>query len=154
MKQLTCIVCPNGCRISAEHVGGRYVFTGNKCPRGADFAQTELTAPVRSVTTTVRTVFDDMPVLPVRTKGEIPKALIPELLRTLNGITVTCRTGIGEIIAADISGAGVDIIATSDMLNSSVEGGTSHARAACPDRGFGDAKRQGDSDGQSGYDPL
>ena len=40
MRQLTCIVCPNGCRISAKLSDGRYVFAGNKCPRGADFAQT------------------------------------------------------------------------------------------------------------------
>jgi CxxC motif-containing protein len=111
VKQLTCIVCPNGCRISAELRDGRYEFSGNKCPRGADFAKTELTAPVRSVTTTVRTTFNYMPALPVKTNGEIPKALIPALIRALCDVTVTREIGFGETVAEDVLSTGVDVVA-------------------------------------------
>jgi CxxC motif-containing protein len=111
LKQLTCIVCPNSCRISTEIVDGQYVFTGNKCPRGADFAKTELTAPTRSVTTTVRTSFDFMPALPVKTKGEISKALIPAIIRALADIVVTREIGFGGVIVENILGTGVDVIA-------------------------------------------
>jgi len=118
LKKITCIICPNGCRITAEKPNGQYVFSGNRCSRGVDFAMTELTAPVRSVTTTVRTAFHDVPVLPVRTKGEVPKERIPEIIRALAKVLVSEKIGIGETVVPDILGSGVDVIATSDLLRS------------------------------------
>jgi CxxC motif-containing protein len=56
------------------------------------------------------------PVLPVRTKGEVPKEKIKEIIRELSGITITERIGIGDTVAADILGTGCDVIAASDML--------------------------------------
>ncbi len=121
MKQLTCIVCPIGCRITAEIKDGQYVFSGNRCARGEEFALAELAAPRRSLTTTMRTAFRGMPVLPVRTNGEIPKDMIPSVMRALKNVTVTERIGIGETVVSDILGTGCDIIATSDMLKSDKE---------------------------------
>jgi CxxC motif-containing protein len=93
-----------------------YVFFGNKCLKGIHFAKTELTSPARSLTTTVRTSFPEMPVLPVSTSGEVPKEKIPEIIRALAKVTVTERIGIGETVVANISGTGCGIIATSNML--------------------------------------
>jgi len=115
MKQITCITCPIGCRITIEAADGGYVFSGNKCPKGARFAQTELTAPVRSLTTTVRTAFPAMPVLSVRTNGEVPKEKISDIIRELSKITITEKIGIGETVVANIAGTGCGIIATSNM---------------------------------------
>lgn len=115
MKQLTCIVCPIGCRITAVRKDADYEFFGNRCARGAQFAMTELTAPRRSLTTTVRTAFHNMPALPVRTNGEIPKGLIPEVMRALGKVVVSDRIGIGETVVKDILGSGCDVIATNDM---------------------------------------
>jgi len=116
MKQITCITCPIGCRVSIEAADNGYVFSGNRCPRGAEFAKTEITAPVRSLTTTVRTAFPEMPVLPVRTNGEVPKEKIKEIMRELSKVVVTERIGIGKIVIANILGTGCDIIVTSDIL--------------------------------------
>lgn len=121
MKEITCIVCPNGCRIHAEMQSGQYVFTGQRCARGQEFARTELTAPMRSITTTVRTVFRELPVLPVRTNGEVPKEMIPAIIRELAKVLISDRIGIGETVAADILNSGVDIIATSNLLKSGEE---------------------------------
>lgn len=118
MKMLTCIACPLGCRITVQMQEGQYTFSGNRCARGLDFARTELTAPTRSVTTTVRTLYPDAPVLPVRTKGEVPKEMIPEIIRILSGVSVSERIGIGETVVADILGSGCDVIATNSMLKS------------------------------------
>lgn len=118
MKEITCIVCPIGCRITAETKEGEYVFSGNRCARGEDFAKAELTAPRRSLTTTVRTAFHDMPVLPVRTNGEIPKEMIPDAMRVLGGVLVSEKIGIGDVVVKDILGSGCDVIATSDYLKS------------------------------------
>ena len=115
MKQLTCITCPTGCRITIDSANGDFIFTGNKCPKGAVFAKAEMTFPVRSLTTTVRTIFPDMPVIPVRTKGEVPKEKIPAIMRELSRITIGKRVGIGETVAVNILETGCDIIATRNM---------------------------------------
>jgi CxxC motif-containing protein len=57
-----------------------------------------------------------MPVLPVRTNGEVPKEKIKEIIRELSKIVITEKIGIGETVAANILGTGCDIIATSNML--------------------------------------
>jgi len=116
MKQITCITCPIGCRITIDSVNGEYAFSGNKCTRGLEFAKNEMTSPVRSLTTTVRTSFPQMPVLPVRTNGEVPKEKIKEIIRELSKVVITEKIGIGETVAANILGTGCDIIATSNML--------------------------------------
>ena len=112
-SSLTCIICPIGCRITIGAVNGDYVFSGNKCPKGAEFARMEITAPLRTLTTTVRTIFPGMPVLPVRTSGEVPKARLTEIIRELSKVVVTEKINIGETVVADILGTGCDIIATS-----------------------------------------
>jgi len=116
MKQITCITCPIGCRVTIDAVNGEYSFSGNKCARGLEFAKNEMTSPVRSLTTTVRTSFPQMPVLPVRTNGEVPKEKIREIIRELSKFVITEKIGIGETVAANILGTGRDIIATSNML--------------------------------------
>jgi len=116
MKQITCITCPIGCRITIDVANGEYSFSGNKCTRGLEFAKNEMTSPVRSLTTTVRTSFPQMPVLSVRTNGEVPKEKIKEIIRELSKIVITEKIGIGETVAANILGTGCDIIATSNML--------------------------------------
>jgi CxxC motif-containing protein len=97
------------------------MFSGNKCPRGADFAKTELTAPTRSVTTTVRTVFSNMPALPVKTKGEIPKALMPAIINALADVVVTRETGFGGVIVENILGTGIDVVACGTTKGSGVK---------------------------------
>jgi len=118
MKTILCIVCPNGCRLSAEKgkEGSGYAISGNKCKRGIDFAIAEITNPMRTLTTTVRTSFPGIPVLPVRTAGEIPKGKIREAMNCLNAITVNRPLGIGETVLENLLGLGVDIIVTSDIL--------------------------------------
>ncbi len=118
MKTILCIVCPNSCRLSAEKSadGSGFAISGNKCKRGIDFAIAEITNPMRTLTTTIRTSFPNVPVLPVRTAGEIPKGKIRDVMNCLNAITVSQPLGIGEPVAENILGLDVDIIVTSDIL--------------------------------------
>jgi CxxC motif-containing protein len=64
----------------------------------------------------VRTSFPGIPVLPVRTDGEIPKGKIRELMGFLNTITVNEALGIGSIVAENALGLGINVIATSNVL--------------------------------------
>jgi CxxC motif-containing protein len=125
MKEILCIVCPNGCRLHAEksaegYVIEDYTISGNKCKRGVDFAIAEITNPTRTLTTTVRTSFPGVPVLPVRTAGEIPKGKIGELMNFINTIMVSRPLGIGETVAENVFGLGVNVIVTSDMIKEEV----------------------------------
>jgi CxxC motif-containing protein len=116
VREILCIVCPNGCRLQVEENGGELRIAGNKCGRGIDFARAEMTSPMRSVTTTVRTAFPEVPALPVRTGGEIPKGKIPELMRLLGGVVVREPLGIGDAAAENILGLGINMIVTSNIL--------------------------------------
>lgn len=101
-KNITCISCPIGCRITAEITDNTFNFSGNKCKKGEDFAKAELTNPLRSLTTTVKTAFPEVPVLPVRTQNEIPKDKINDIISKLSGIIINERIGIGEMVADGI----------------------------------------------------
>ena len=114
--EIVCIVCPNGCRIRCAQTEGGIVCSGQKCKRGETYAAAELTHPMRSLTTSVRTAFTDSPVVSVRTDGEIEKAKLIDVTKALGSVIVNQRVKIGDIIAENICGTGVNIICTSDRL--------------------------------------
>lgn len=115
-KELLCIVCPTGCRLTAEQDGEEITVSGNSCKRGVDFARAELTHPTRTLATTVRTVFPGAPVLPVRTNGEVPKESIPAVMDALARLVVDKPLACGDTVAGDVAGTGCGVIATSNIL--------------------------------------
>lgn len=117
MREFVCIVCPNGCRLQAETLAdGTVRVQGNTCPRGEAFGIAELTNPTRSLTTTVRTAFPAMPMLPVRTAGELPKAKLAAAMRAVNDVLIEKKLRCGDIVLRDLAGTGVDLIATESIL--------------------------------------
>ena len=110
--ELVCIVCPRGCRITVDGDN----ITGNTCKKGLEFAKSEMTCPMRTVCSTVATSFSEMPVLPVRTNGEIPKVKIKELMTLINSIVVDKKVKKGDIIAENIVGTSVNLIATESVF--------------------------------------
>lgn len=116
-KEMLCITCPTGCRLQAEKLpDGTINVTGNRCKRGIAFATAELTCPTRSLTTTVRTTLAGVPVLPVRTNGEIPKDSLGSAMEEIAACLLKEPLPIGGIVLRNISGSGVDLIATSNQL--------------------------------------
>lgn len=116
MREMTCITCPNGCTLQVEETEGQIRVSGNRCKRGEAFAVSELTHPMRTVCSTVRTVYPEAPVLPVRVSAEIPKEKIFDVMREINQVLVDRRVGRGEVLIENVLGLGVDVIATSDLL--------------------------------------
>ena len=115
-KEIVCIECPNGCRILAAPSESGARFSGYRCKRGLAYAEAELTRPMRTLTTSVRTVFADSPVVSVRTDGEIEKAMIRDIIDALGKIVVIRRIRIGDVVAENVCGTGVNIVCTSDRL--------------------------------------
>ena len=116
MKELICIICPNGCNLVVNQEGEKISVTGNKCAKGEKFAVDELTHPARTISSTVRTSFAVVPVLPVRVSAEIPKNRISDVMAEINKVVVSAPVSRGEIIIPNVLGLNVDVIATSSIL--------------------------------------
>ena len=81
-KSFICINCPLGCPLTVTVENGEVKsVTGNTCKRGELYAVKEVTAPARTVTSTVRVLNGERPVVAVRTKTDIPKGKIFGALR-------------------------------------------------------------------------
>ena len=116
-RELTCIVCPRGCALSVELVqqeDGVKVLSvlGNGCRRGISYAESECTAPVRTLTTTVRTSGGG--VVAVKTASPIPKGKMMEAMAALARVSAVEPVKIGDVIVKDILGTGVDVVATAN----------------------------------------
>ena len=116
MKEMICIVCPNGCRMEAEESDGRILVRGNRCKRGEEFVRSELTCPMRTVCSTVRTAFSEAPALPVRVSAPIPKDQIFPVMHAIHEVYLTRRVARGEAVIRDVLGLGVAVIATIGIL--------------------------------------
>lgn len=115
MVNMTCIICPVGCSLSAEtDENGAIHVTGNGCPRGAKYAESELTHPVRTLTDIVRLTNRDV-MLSVKSSGPLPKELLLKAAEFLAGVSAAAPVNIGDVIVSDILGTGVDIVATKEI---------------------------------------
>ena len=112
MKEFTCIICPRGCRLKVDD---QMNVTGNTCPRGKQYAISELTNPVRTITSSVRVSNRDDLLVSVKTSGSIPKGKIFEVMDEINKLEVEAPTRIGQVVKANILGLGVDIIVTKNI---------------------------------------
>lgn len=114
MKELICIVCPQGCHLCVDEEDG-YQVTGNRCKRGEEYGKTELQNPTRTITSTVAVRGGLYPRCPVKTSAPIPKGMIFEAMETLDGIVLDVPVQLGQVVVRDICGTGVDFITTREM---------------------------------------
>jgi CxxC motif-containing protein len=109
---MTCIECPEGCRLELEADGSRLItVTGNKCKRGAAYARQETEAPLRTLTTSVLTSGLDLKMLPVRSSKPIPREKLAAAMDAVKRIVVTSPLKAGAVVAPDLLGLGADLIA-------------------------------------------
>ena len=112
-KQITCIVCPRGCIMTAEGSGDQWVVTGNACKRGEKHAIGECTNPVRTVTSIVRIANREDTMVPVKTLAPIPKGEMFTIMEKIHATTVEAPIAIGDVIIEDV--CGIQIIATKEV---------------------------------------
>ena len=116
MMELTCIVCPRGCTINYDIVNGEAVnISGNSCPRGKTYCETEIKAPTRMLTSTVPIEGAHYHQLPVITSAPIPKGKIFEVMEEIHRAKVTAPVKVGDVVIADAAGTGIDILASRSM---------------------------------------
>ena len=112
MKELTCIVCPRGCRLTIDD---DLNVTGNSCPRGAIYAKDELTNPKRMITSIVRVNNRENCVASVKTSTSIPKGMIFEVMEEINKVRVDATVSIGDVAIKNVLNTGADIIITKNV---------------------------------------
>ena len=113
-RELTCIRCPIGCHITVELDNGEVKsISGNSCPRGEEYAASEVTHPERIVTSLVTLKGGERPVVSVKTAGNVPKEKMMDVVGALKDVSARAPVNIGDVIVKDIAGTGVDIVATS-----------------------------------------
>ena len=116
--ELTCIGCPMGCQLIVTMEDGAVVsVTGNTCPRGDAYARKEVTAPTRIVTSTVRVTGGTLAMVSCKTRSDIPKGKIFDVVRALKDVEVPAPITIGQVLAENVAGTGVDIIATKNIAH-------------------------------------
>ena len=113
IRDLTCINCPMGCRITVTMDGSDITsVTGNTCKRGDTYARTEVTSPVRTVTTTIKVVNGRQDRVSCKTKEPVPKNKIFEVMEAINNTTCNAPIKIGDILIDNVADTGVSIVAT------------------------------------------
>ena len=72
MKEFTCIMCPRGCRLTADSDLYELTVSGNACERGREYAESEYSNPVRTVTFNVGVSGGERRVVSARTARPVP----------------------------------------------------------------------------------
>ncbi len=111
-KEMTCIVCPRGCHLIIDENNN---VTGNSCPRGKEYAISEITRPMRSVTTTIRVINRDHEVVSVKTDKNIDKDKMMDVIALANSLSVEAPCHVGDIVASNILGSDVNLVITKNI---------------------------------------
>ena len=116
-KEMTCIVCPQGCRllVDIDDKTKDIQVSNHKCKRGPIYAQKELTNPTRFLTATIAIENATHHRLPIKSSMEVPKQEMFNIMRELNHVIVKAPVECGDIVVKNILGLNIDIIATRDM---------------------------------------
>lgn len=116
VKELTCIRCPIGCNIKVTMEEGQVVeIKGNNCHRGEQYARKEVAEPMRTVTTTLRVRNGYSTRVSCKTKEDVPKEMVMEILEQLKDIVVDAPVNEGDVLVENVAGTGVDLIATKSI---------------------------------------
>ena len=112
VRELTCIVCPKGCQLKVELDDNKKVVSveGYTCKRGLEYAKTEFTSPMRTLTTTAP--IEGGGVVPVKTDKPIPKDLLFECMKEINLSRVPPNAQVGYIVIENVFNTGANVVTT------------------------------------------
>lgn len=117
-REIVCIVCPNGCRmkVSVNEENKVTLVENALCTRGEAYAKDEIQSPKRSLTSTIRVVGGNFPLVSIRSDRPIPKAKLKEALIVLRKLELTAPIRYHQVIIKDLLGTGANIITTKEVL--------------------------------------
>ena len=106
-----CTICPMGCKMAVDSAMN---VTGNTCKRGEKYAIQEVTAPERTLTTTMYAESGVM--VPVKTDRPVPREKLSSCMKEINCKTLILPIEAGDIIIENIEKTGANVIATRSFL--------------------------------------
>ncbi|MDO5416969.1 MAG: DUF1667 domain-containing protein [Lachnospiraceae bacterium] len=126
LRTFTCIMCPQGCDITAELAesgkekqrdgsgNGPVIQTvsGNRCRRGLEYVTQEIENPMRNIATSVLVDGGELPLASVRLTRPIPKCRIFDVMEEIKKVRRTAPVREGQVVIADVLGLGSDVIIT------------------------------------------
>ena len=115
-KDITCIICPLGCRISVTYTHGTiHEIEGCQCKKGNEYAIGELLYPVRTLTSTINVANGTIPLVSIKTARPKPKEQLFEVMDAISEIEVRAPIQIGDVLIEDVLELDVDIVATKNV---------------------------------------
>lgn len=115
-RSFTCIICPNGCTITAQYDGAEvFSVSGNRCKRGEEYVRQELIDPRRTICSTVRIDGALLPLCSVRLTKPIPKKDIFRVMQEINKCRLTSPVHIGDVVIHNVCGFDSDVIVTKNL---------------------------------------
>ncbi|OPY13556.1 MAG: hypothetical protein A4E66_00719 [Syntrophus sp. PtaB.Bin001] len=118
-KELTCVICPNGCPLEITLEEGTppriKEVTGHTCKKGPEWVEQELINPVRTIASSILVDGGDFPLVSVRTDSAIPLASIPEVMKAIKATRVKAPVKIGDVLIQKPANTSCNIIATRNV---------------------------------------
>ena len=122
LKSFVCIVCPNGCEITAELADGKLVsLCGALCDKGRDYVTREITNPMRTISTLVAVRGGELPLTSVRLDAPIPKARIFDAMEEIKRVSLDAPVRIGQVALPGVCGCESNFIVTKNVLKGESE---------------------------------
>lgn len=112
-REFICIICPNGCRIKVEYEVAKIKnMTGEECLKGRAYVKNEIINPLRVFTGSVLVENGNFSLVSVKTTVPIPKKYLKNIGEITRRIKVDAPIEIGQMIASNLLGEKIDLIAT------------------------------------------
>jgi len=117
-REIVCIVCPNGCRMKVlVNEENKVILVENAlCKNGRTYAKNEVQSPQRGLTSTIRVINGNLPLVSVRSDKPIPKEKIKEAISELSKLELQAPIEYHQIIIHDLLGTGAKVIATKQVV--------------------------------------
>ncbi len=112
-KEITCIICPIGCKIIIKKEGERLnILKGNKCKKGIEYARNEIFDPRRMLTSLIRVEGGEWPLVSVKSTDPVPKDKIFTILKEIHNTTIKAPIKSQQVILKNVANTGINIITT------------------------------------------
>lgn len=117
LKEYTCIICPNGCEITAEIEDGRALSVdGASCKRGREYVNQELTNPHRNIASSILLEGGALSLVSVRLSRPIPKEKIFDVMEVIKKARLKAPVYEGQVAIAKVLGLESDVIVTKNVM--------------------------------------
>ena len=111
--KMCCTTCPNSCALVVTVDGDKIVkVEGNTCKRGIVFAEKELVAPERMLTSTILVTVDGVEKsVPVKSATPMLRDKMMDAMESIRHTHLDHGVKVGDVIIPNVADCGVDIVA-------------------------------------------